>query len=48
MVFSFENENHIYIQKGHLENKTTIKRIGVFGDIYPTKYPTKYMGKTTS
>ena len=40
MVVIFENGNYIYMYKGHLENKTTIKVL-VFGDIYLTKY----MGK---
>ena len=36
MALEFENGNYILIYKGHLENKTDIKNIGVFGDIYPT------------
>ena len=41
MALEFENGNYILIYKGHLENKTDIKNIGVFGDIQI------YMGKIT-
>ena len=43
MVLTFESRNYVLTYKGHVENKTGIKYIQVFGDIHATKY----IGKTT-